>query len=165
MLLAREKAHEAAEAFGRAAEIAERENQAADAMLARAHRRRALVLAGEPVDEALPQHQGNHKPRSALLAYLTADASARLDASAEIADTLGEVASMAAEMGDVALERSALEAQARILEGSGRGDAAQAALQRAAVALARLHEKLPIEYRESFATHARNEGLQKHLVA
>jgi class 3 adenylate cyclase/tetratricopeptide (TPR) repeat protein len=165
LLLAREQAHEAAEAFGRAAAIAERENQAADAMLARAHRRRALVLAGGPVDEALPQHQGNHKPRAALLAYLTADASARLDASPEIANSLGEVASMAAEMGDVALERSALEAQARILEASGRDDAAQAALQRAAVALARLQEKLPVEYRESFATHARNEALQKHSVA
>jgi hypothetical protein len=152
---------EASTAFSEALAAATRLGHPMVEPVARAHLSRAASRIGESVEPPSPE-EIEQKPTRALVLYLAADAeSARVGAG----PMLEEAGDLAAELGYVTLERAAFERAAEIWEASGNEEARQAALRRAALAMAALEGNLPAELREAFSAHPRNQALRQLVPA
>ncbi|HJU86561.1 MAG TPA: AAA family ATPase, partial [Gemmatimonadota bacterium] len=127
--------------------------------LARAHLYRALCRMGEHPEPPVLD-EASQKPTRAIVAYLTADASADAGYSQTAARELEQTGELAAELGFVALERAAFERAASAWEALGDPAAAEVAMRRAALAMAGLEANLPLDLREAFSAHPRNESLR-----
>jgi class 3 adenylate cyclase/tetratricopeptide (TPR) repeat protein len=155
---------EASTAFAEALAAATRLGHPMVEPVARAHLSRAASRIGESVEPPAPE-EIEQKPTRALVLYLAADAELARDPASGAGRTLEEAGDLAAELGYVTLERAAFERAAEIWEASGNEEARQAALRRAALAMAALEGNLPAELREAFSAHPRNQALRQLVPA
>jgi dsRNA-specific ribonuclease len=155
---------EASTAFSEALAAATRLGHPMVEPVARAHLSRAASRIGDSVEPPSPE-EIEQKPTRALVLYLAADAESARIPGAGAGRTLEEAGDLAAELGYVTLERAAFERAAEIWEASGNEEARQAALRRAALAMAALEGNLPAELREAFSAHPRNQALRQLVPA
>jgi hypothetical protein len=94
-----------------------------------------------------------------LVRFLKADAEAELEPTAEIAESLGDVADHAAHLGEIALERAAAERLADVHRALGDRRRERIALARALRAMRSLERNLPTELKPTFLAHPRNAAL------
>jgi tetratricopeptide (TPR) repeat protein len=151
---------EAAKAFEDARRVAASLEHGAFEKRARAHHRRVVVKAGGDDPEPTLRETDDHPPTAALIAYLEADLRALRELGDEVADELRRAGEIAADLEWVALERAAFERLSEVLGKLGRDDERAMALQRAAAAMRRLLDWLPVELRAGYLDHPRNAALR-----
>jgi class 3 adenylate cyclase/tetratricopeptide (TPR) repeat protein len=149
----------AAEAFAAAERTTQASGLVAATVLARAHRCRAEVRARGGRPESCDADLAGNRSLEALVRFLKADAEAELEPTAEIAESLGDVADHAAHLGEIALERAAAERLADVHRALGDRRRERIALARALRVMRSLERNLPTELKPTFLAHPRNAAL------
>ncbi len=149
----------AADAFAKTEQTTNSAGLVAATALARAHRCRAEVRARGGRPESCDADLAGNRSLEALVKFLRADAETELEPTAEIAESLGEVADHAAHLGEIALERAAAERLADVRRALGDRRRERIALARALRAMRSLERNLPADLKPTFLAHPRNAAL------